>query len=327
MDGGREVKPLIWIIDEEWSDYKIETTLLKKAFPDCEIRHSGNDYLQDLKDFGKNADAILCQVYIEMPRETIEQLTRCQIIAVYGGGYDRIAIEAAKEKGMIVTFVPGYCIEDVSDYVIAAIYFFNKNLAYYFDAAAKGPWGAQAAGRLNPRIQSSTLLIIGLGRIGRTVAQKALRIGMNVLACDPRMDAEVEEKQGIHQVELDEGLALADFVTIHTKYDERVHHLIAADQFRRMKQTAYLINTSRGKVIHESDLIEAVRARTISGAMLDVISEEPPTGKEAIFHVPGIHVTPHVSYLSTESLETLKIRAADNVVKILQGEKSEDTVF
>ncbi|CAM3224281.1 NAD(P)-dependent oxidoreductase [Sporolactobacillus spathodeae] len=321
------MKPLIWIIDEEWSDYQTETSILKDAFPDCEIRHSGNDYLKDLDDFGKDADAILCQVYIDMPKETIEKLTRCQIIAVYGGGYDRIAIDAAKEKAITVTFVPGYCVEDVSDYVIAAIYFFNKNLSYYFAAADKGPWGAQAAGRLNPRIQSSTLLIIGLGRIGRTVAQKALRMGMTVLACDPRIDAAAEAKQGIRQVSLDEGLALADFITIHTKYDENVHHLIAAEQFRQMKQSAHIINTSRGKVINEADLIEAVQAKTISGAMLDVISEEPPMGNEPIFHVPGIHVTPHVSYLSTESLETLKRRAAGNVVRILQGEKSEDAVF
>lgn len=321
------MKPLIWIIDEEWSDYQTETSLLKDAFPDCEIRHSGNDYLKDLDDFGKDADAILCQVYIDMPKDTIDKLTRCQIIAVYGGGYDRIAIDAAKEKAITVTFVPGYCVEDVSDYVIAAIYFFNKNLSYYFEAADKGPWGAQAAGRLNPRIQSSTLLIIGLGRIGRTVAQKALRMGMTVLACDPRIDAAVETNQGIRQVGLDEGLALADFITIHTKYDESVHHLIAAEQFRQMKQTAHIINTSRGKVINETDLIEAVRTKKISGAMLDVISEEPPTGNEPIFQVPGIHVTPHVSYLSTESLETLKRRAAGNVVKILRGKKSEDAVF
>ncbi|MFT8362173.1 MAG: C-terminal binding protein [Sporolactobacillus sp.] len=321
------MKPLIWIIDEEWSDYEEETRILKEAFPECTIRHSGNDYLADLEAFGKDADAILCQVYIDMPKETIEQLTRCQIIAVYGGGYDRVAIDAAREKQITVTFVPGYCVDDVSDYVIAAIYYFNKNLSYYFQVADQGPWGAQAAGQLNRRIRSSTLLIIGLGRIGQAVAEKALRMGMTVLACDPRFDESKEGAHGIRHVSLDEGLAAADFVTIHTKYDTNVHHLLSAAQFKQMKQTAYIINTSRGKVINEADLIEAVQTDTIAGAMLDVISEEPPTGSEPIFHVPNIHVTPHVSYLSTESLNTLKQRAAGNVVAILQGKKSEDAVF
>lgn len=321
------MQPLIWIIDEEWSEYQTEEKILKDAFPDCEIRHSGNDYQKDLKLFGKDADAILCQVYINLSSETIQQLTKCKIIAIYGGGYDRVDIEAAKAKKIAVTFVPGYCVEDVSDYVISAIYFFNKNLTYYFSAVNQGPWGAQAAKKLNPRIQSSTLLIIGFGRIGKTVAKKAKLMRMNVLACDPGIDVEAEKKYGVKKVSLAEGIKSADFVTIHVKYDENTESLVSMEEFQEMKDTAYMINTSRGKVIKEEDLIVAVREKIIAGAMLDVISNEPPVGDEEIFNVPDIFVTPHISYLSTESLLALKQRAAGNVVKILQGESSEDTVY
>lgn len=321
------MKPLIWIIDEEWSDYCAEEEILKNTFPDCEIRYSGNDYQKDLELFGKDADAILCQVYIRLIQASIQKLTRCKIIAVYGGGYDRIDIEAAKAQNITVTFVPGYCTEDVSDYVISAIYFFNKNLAFYFDVADKGLWGAQAAKDLNPRIQSSTLLIIGFGRIGKTVARKAKLMRMHVLVCDPNLNGNDEGTYGIEKVGLDEGLAAADFVTIHVKYDESVDSLISMKEFGKMKKTAYVINTSRGRVINEADLMDAVRMKVIAGAMLDVIANEPPAGHEAIFHVPGIFVTPHVSYLSTESLSTLKMRAANNVVKILQGKISEDAVY
>lgn len=321
------MQPLIWIIDEEWSEYQTEEKILKNAFPDCRIRHSGNDYQKDLQSFGKDVDAILCQVYVNLTHEAIQQLTKCKIIAIYGGGYDRVDIEAAKAKNITVTFVPGYCIEDVSDYVISAIYFFNKNLAFYFSMANKGPWGAQAAKKLNHRIQSSTLLIIGFGRIGKTVAKKAKLMRMNVLVCDPNIDEEREKEYGVKKVSMAEGLASADFVTIHVKYDESTESFVTMKEFRRMKNTAFIINTSRGKVIDEADLINAVRQKIIAGAMLDVISNEPPMGNEEIFNVPGLFVTPHISYLSTESLLTLKQRASNNVVKILRGEKSEDTVY
>ncbi|RYM06372.1 C-terminal binding protein [Sporolactobacillus sp. THM7-7] len=320
------MRPLIWIIDEEWSDYQIEEDIINQTFPGCIIKHSGNDYQADLEQFGKDADAILCQVYVSIPKETIQKLTRCKIIAIYGGGYDRVDIDAARSKEITVTFVPGYCVEDVSDYVISAIYFFNKKLPYYLNVANRGPWGAQAARKLNPRIQSSTLFIIGFGRIGRTVAMKAKRMKMDVLACDPRLSEEDERNYGVKKVSLGEGLKRADYVTLHTKYDESVRSLIAMREFEMMKETAYLINTSRGKVICENDLIEAVKRKIIAGAMLDVIAQEPPTGEETIFHCPNIFVTPHVSYLSTESLSELKRRAASNVAKILSGEKSEDMV-
>jgi D-3-phosphoglycerate dehydrogenase len=323
----RGLRPLVWIIDEEWSEYNTEEEMLRQAFPECEIRHSGNDYQDDLRQFGKEADAILCQVYIDLPRRTIEQLTKCKIIAVYGGGYDRVDIEAAKEQKIAVTFVPGYCTEDLSDYVMAAIYFFNKKLAYYFNVADRGSWGARAAGSLHHRVAASTLLIIGFGRIGRAVAQKAVGAGMEVLACDPHLDEETEKAFAVHKVTLDEGLRQADFVTVHVKYDRHTDSLLSGAAFRHMKKTAYLINTSRGKVIAEAELIQAVRHKNIAGAMLDVVANEPPNGDEAIFHVPGIFVTPHISYLSEESLSTLKRRAATNVVKILQGENSEDTVY
>ncbi|TGA99799.1 C-terminal binding protein [Sporolactobacillus shoreae] len=325
--GGDDLRPLIWIIDEEWSEYQTEEMILKDAFPDCEIRHSGNNYQEDLESFGKHADAILCQVYINLPGETIRQLTNCKIIAIYGGGYDRVDIEAAKAQNIAVTFVPGYCVEDVSDYAISAIYFFNKNLAFYFSAANKGPWGAQAAHQLNHRIQESTLFIIGFGRIGKTVAQKAKLMRMNVLVYDPNLGEEEEQGYGVKKVSLDEGLSAADFVTIHVKYDEHTESLISMKEFQKMKETAYVINTSRGNVIKEEDLIEAVQKKVIAGAMLDVISNEPPEGHEEIFTIPGIFVTPHVSYLSAESLLTLKQRASSNVVKLLQGKNSEDTVY
>ncbi|BBN97563.1 C-terminal binding protein [Sporolactobacillus terrae] len=321
------MKPLIWIIDEEWSDYTIEQERLKQAFPNCVIRYSGNDYQKDLVDFGRYADAILCQVYVTIGKETIEKLEHCKIIAIYGGGYDRVAVDAAKSKGITVTYVPGYCVEDVSDYVISAIYFFNKNLPYYLKIANDGPWGAQAASALTPRIASSTLLIIGFGRIGQKVAEKAQAAHIRVLVHDPRLNGSDALDHGVRKVTLQEGLSEADYVTLHTTYTPETDGLLSMPEFKLMKPTAHVINTSRGRVLNEGDLIEAVKNKDIAGAMLDVIANEPPKGSEAVFSCPNIYVTPHVSYLSIESLTTLKARAVANVITVINGGHSKDAVI
>lgn len=318
------MKPLIWIIDEEWPDYDIERKLLAEAFPGCEIRHSSNDYFDDLESFGKKADAVICQVYVNLPKQAIEKLEKCKIISVYGGGYDRVDLEAAKAKNITVTFVPGYCVDDVSDYVIAAVYFFNKQLDYYLNLKEHVCWGAQAVNDIKPRVNQSTLLIVGFGRIGSAVALKAQQMGMRVIAADPIMTKKMEEAFHVRTVGLEEGLRQADYITLHVKYDESVHHLIGENEFKQMKKSAYLINTTRGKIIDEEKLIKAVEQKEIAGAMLDVVSIEPPVGNEAIFNCKNIYVTQHVSYISTQSLRSLKERAANNVIKVLNGEVASD---
>ncbi|SNX54280.1 C-terminal binding protein [Thermoanaerobacterium sp. RBIITD] len=321
------MKPLIWIIDEEWSNYDIEENLLRQNFPDCMIKHSKNNYHKDLNEFGQYADAILCQIYVNITNETIEALKNCKVISIYGGGYDRVDINAAKSKDIKVTFVPGYCVEDVSDYVIACIYYFNKQLNNTaFNSLEKGQWGAQAITHLNRRIKNSTLFIIGFGRIGRLVAKKANSLDLNVIVYDPYVSNNIIKEYNVKRVDLEVGLKNADYISINTRYYEETKALISMKEFKLMKNTAIIINTSRGGVIVQDDLIQAVENGTIAGAALDVVENEPPKIGEGIFKCKNILVTPHISYLSKESIEELKIRAVNNVVKALKGEQIEDLV-
>lgn len=320
------MKPLIWIIDEEWSDYEIENQVLKENFQECEIKYSKNDYKNDLESFGKKADAIICQVYVDIPVEVIDKLENCKIIAVYGGGYDRVNIKAAKEKGIKVTYVPGYCVEDVSDYVISAIYYANKKLGSYTESVSQGLWGAQAVSKPGKRISESNLLVIGFGRIGKAAARKALNMGMGVSIYDPNIDNDTAEKFSVKKVELQDGLKMADYVSINTRLQKETEGLLGIEEFKLMKETAYIVNTARGKIIAEEELIEAVEKGIIAGAVLDVISNEPPTGDEPVLKCSNILVTPHISYISRQSLDELKYRAGSNVVKVLNGQWTEDFV-
>ncbi|WP_195199618.1 C-terminal binding protein [Faecalispora jeddahensis] len=320
------MKPLFWFIDEEWKDYDIETAVLREQYPDCELKFSNYDYERDLEEFGYRADAIIAQVYAQIPTSTIQRLQNCKGIAVLGGGYDRIDTAAAREKGISVTNVQGYCAEDLADYVLAAIFHFYKGLTEYQSRLQNGTWGAQAVERLPRRISQSTLLIVGCGRIGLTVAKRCQSLGMKIIGYDPDRDAAFLNEQGVEKVSLEEGLRLADYVSVNVRLDESTTGLLGEREFSLMKKGAYLINTARGAVLKEDELIRALETGVIAGAVLDVITHEPPREHEPIFSVPNCIVTPHVSYISQESFEELRGRAAWNAIKMLRGEQPSDLV-
>lgn len=320
---------LFWIIDEEWPDYEVETAILKERYPDCEIRFSKNDYAADLEAFGYKADAVIAQVYVYIPKEVIERLENCKCIALFGGGFDRVDVAFARTKGISVTNVQGYCAEDLADYVMAGIYHFGKKLDFYAEGMDQKLWGAQAVKPQNGdirRISTNILLIIGFGRIGREVAQKAKSLGIEVIAYDPYVSAEKMAEFGVTKTDWDEGMKKADFISVNAKLYEETEGLIKYADFEKMKSSAYLINTARGKIIIEEDMIRAVNEGQIAGAVVDVISNEPPAGNEAIFSCKNIVVTPHVSYISEESYTELKRRAATNAVCMLDGGRPGDVV-
>ena len=319
-------KPLVWIIDEEWPDYSVETGLLEEAFPGCDIRFSGNDYAADLEAFGAEADAVLCQIYVEMPRATLERMGRCRVVSVFGGGFDRVDTEAARERGIQVTFVPGYCVEDVSDHVLASLYHANKRITAYGEALRRGIWGAHAVERPARRIRGSVLTVVGLGRIGSATARKAAALGMRVLAFDPYVSDEAFAAAGAERVSWEQGFREADFLSIHAKLTPETEGLVGARELGWMKPSATVVNTARGPILDEDALVAAVRDGRLAGAYLDVIRTEPPVLSDPVFHCPGILVTPHISYLSEQSFLELRTRATTNAVRVLQGLPVEDSV-
>ena len=319
------MKPVIWIIDEEWLDYDIENATLKREFPNCEIHYSGYDYASDLKKFGGKVDGILSQVYTRLDKEQIEQLSNCKVISVFGGGYDRVNVAAANEKGIKVAFVPGYCVEDVSDYVIAAIFQCNKHVTTYTKEIGQKLWGSPALPKPANRIKGSKLVIIGLGRIGSASAKKAVALGMEVYAYDPYKSAKYMSDCGVKKLEnLQEALEMADYLSIHAKLTAETNKMLGAKELACMKPTAYIINTARGSILDEQALITALKNKKLAGAVLDVIDIEPPNFDEEIFDTQGIIVTPHISYLSVQAYDELKYRATMNLVNILNGKKIDD---
>ena len=317
---------LVWIIDEEWAEYDTERELLRKWDPQCDIRFSGYDYADDLKTFGYRADLILAQVYAPVPRSTIERLECCKGIALFGGGYDRVDVGAAAERGIPVTNVHGYCKEDLADYVLAAIFRWNKPQGGYAPLIASGVWGAQAIAEPPHRISACTLLVVGCGRIGSTVAARAGALGMRVIGYDPHRDEDKLASRGIEKVDLHDGLRQADVVSVNARLCEETAGLLGEAEFACCKPGSLLVNTARGRILDEDALIRAVKAGRPSSAVLDVIGDEPPKGDEAILHCPGITVTPHVSYISVESFRELRERTVRNGTDMVEGRRPDDVV-
>ncbi|MGO1580901.1 MAG: C-terminal binding protein [Peptoniphilaceae bacterium] len=321
---------LIWIIDEEWTEYDLEKKFLEDTFPGVEIKVSGYDYYDDLEKFGYKADGILAQVYAYLPAKTIEKLEKCKGIATYGGGYDRIDIKACKDNGIKVTNIQGYCAEDLADYTLAAMFNLNKKICMYSsdinNLVKKGSWGALAVDRQVHRLSEQVLLIVGFGTIGKAVSAKAKSIGIKVIAYDEFLSKEEISQYGVEKVGWEEGFKNADYVSVNLKGCDENEDKIGKREFDLMKRDAYIINTSRGRVVNEEDLIEAVNKKIIGGAILDVIKNEPPQPDDPILHCDNILVTPHISYISIESFRLLKEYAIGNLISMIKDEKPRDPV-
>ena len=319
-------KPLFWIIDDEWPDYSVEEAALKAAYPDCDIRYSGIPFQQDLEDFGAQADVVFAQVSADITADVIAKLKRCKGIAVFGSGYNNVDVQAAKAAGIPVTNVNGYCTEDIADYVLAAMFHFYKPIEALYGQLKNGVWGVTALGQPVHRLSRQTLLLMGFGYIGKVTAQRAHALGMTVLAYDPFVTDEAAREFGAEKVDLDEGLARADFVSVHVRLMPETTGLVDLDLMRKMKPSAVLINVARGPLVNEADLIEAVKTGVIRGAVLDVVCHEPIAMDDPLLSVPGILITPHVSYASEESVLDLRRRAVENALAMYRGELPLDLI-
>lgn len=316
----------IWIIDDEWPDYKIEEKLIKEQLKDCTIYYSDLSFKNDIDEIGPKADAVICQISVDVTKEVIDKLEKCRIISVYGTGYNNVDVEYAHKRNIEVGYIPGYCAEDIAEYVIGSMFYINKQYGAFTEEIKKGLWGAQVMKNTVRRMSSLKLFILGFGRIGQSVAEKAQALGVKVLAYSPHLTEETAKKFKVQKVGLEEGLKEADFVSVHSMYTKKTENLLSYEQFKLMKETAYLINTSRGKVINQSDLVKAVKEKVIKGAVLDVLETEPPQCGDEILDTEGIIITPHTSYYSEEAMNELQYRAAKNAVLVLKNEIGADLV-
>lgn len=265
----------------------------------------------------RDSDAALV-TYAKITADLIRQMTRCRIISRFGIGVDNVNIAAATAAGIVVTRVPDYCIDEVSDHAVALLLALVRKIPFANARAHSGRWEMAAVAPIH-RLRGSVLGLVGFGRIPRLVAPKAQAFGLKVLTYDPYVSQDITTSAGVERVGFDELVKISDYISIHTPLLPETNHLFNEEVFARMKPTAYLINTARGPIVDEVALARALDARQIAGAALDVLSQEPPLGSP-LFGRDNVILTPHTSFYSVESLVELQIKAAEEVVRVLTGQ-------
>jgi D-3-phosphoglycerate dehydrogenase len=271
----------------------------------------------------RNADALLV-TYAKVTAEMIEQMTRCRIIARFGIGVDNVDIPAATNAGIVVTRVPDYCIDEVSDHTMALLLALVRKIPFANSRTHAGRWEMSAVVPIH-RLRGSVLGLVGFGRIPQLVVPKAKAFGLRVISYDPFIPEETMNQAGVEKVDFSELVRLSDHISIHTPLGPETRHLFNADVFRKMKPTAHLINTARGSIVDEEALAEALYRGLLAGAALDVLSQEPPS-RSPLFGRENVILTPHMSFYSAESLIDLQTRAAEEVVRVLTGQAPRDPV-
>jgi D-3-phosphoglycerate dehydrogenase / 2-oxoglutarate reductase len=263
------------------------------------------------------ADALLV-TYAKITAELIQQMTRCRIISRFGIGVDNVDVAAATSAGIVVTKVPDYCIDEVSDHTMALLLALARKIPFASARVHAGRWEMPAVVPIH-RLRGSVLGLVGFGRIPQLVAPKARSFGIHVVACDPYVPADVLDRAGVEGVDFARLLKISDFVSIHSPLLPETTRLFGPDAFRQMKPTAYLINTARGPIVDEAALALALDARQLAGAALDVMEQEPPPSRSVLFGRDNVIITPHVSFYSEESLVELQTKASEEVVAVLSG--------
>lgn len=263
------------------------------------------------------ADAVL-HMRGTLDADRIAVLTRCRIIAHYGTGLDRVDVSAATRRGIWVTSGPRYAIDEVSSHAIALLLAVARKIVAADRAVRAGQWHIRPIAPLH-RIAGRTLGLLGFGNIARATGRKGRALGLDVIAHDPYVAPVVFAAEGVRAVDFTQCMALADFLSVHLPLTAETRGVIGRDALAVMKPGAVVINTSRGGVIDEPALIDALRTGRLAGAGLDVFAREPLPVDHPLLQLPGVTVSGHIGFYSEESIVQMQRDAAEQVILALQG--------
>ena len=275
-----------------------------------------------LIELAADVDAIMT-CFAQVTANVVKAAKNCMVISRYGVGVDNIAVSTATEQGIPVTYVPDYCVDEVSDHVMALLLTWNRQIVFYDKVAKMGDWGGSVSPVPLRRLRGKNLGVIGLGRIGLAVAGKAQALGINVLGYDPYISGNTAAMDNIAITSLEDLLEQGDYISVHTPLNDNTRGLIGKNELSRMKPTCYLVNCARGPIVDEMALYQALLSGSIAGAGLDVMEDTEPRADNPLFELANVIVTPHVAFLSNESVNELEVRTAQATKNVLLGQMPE----
>jgi D-3-phosphoglycerate dehydrogenase len=280
---------------------------------------------EEILHTARDCDALLV-VSAYVPGSVIEELRRCRVIARLGAGTDRVDVEAATRRGIVVSNVPDFCLNEQAEHTLALLLAWGRRLPYMTDAMRRGDWSARHHPGVH-RIAGQVLGLVGFGASAQAVAVRARALGLRLLAWarNPPKYQHIAVAAGVDLVAIDRLLEESDFVSVHLPLTAETRHLLDAGRLARMKPTAVLINTSRGAVVDEAALVEALRSGRIGGAALDVFegidvfAPPGPPPDHPLLGLDNVILTPHCAGSSVESTRDSKLRGVRNAADVLSG--------
>ena len=311
MDGLKVV-----IVDNRFDSYKEEEMVLSELNCNIEVCKSSDEDV--IVKYVRDADAVIVNL-APIGRKLIESMEKCKVISRYGVGYDNVDVDSATKAGIWVANVPDYSIEDVSDHALALLLSCIRKIAFKDREIRKGEWNLHKKQPVH-RIRNRVLGLIGYGKIAMALHRKVLGFGLKeILVYDPYVSKEKIMKKSGRKVDLNILLTNSDYISIHVPLSKETEKLIGEKEFSLMKKNTIVINTSRGPIIDEKALIEALRSNKIECAGIDVFEKEPLSKDHPFKMIDNIVITDHAAYYSEESIVELKEKAAKNVIEVLKG--------
>ena len=309
-------RPIIAVTDSPFPSLDPAKAALARVNPELRMAESAS--AEAILAVAAEADAVLV-TYAKLPADLLRALKRCKVIGRFGLGVDNIDIKAAHERGIVVTYVPDYCMHEVSDHAMALLLALARKIPHSNALVQAGRWEIPPLVPMH-RLSGRVLGLIGFGNIPRALAPKAIAFGLRVVAHDPYVASETFAAAGVEAMTLAQLLQIADFVSVHAPLNPGTRGLFNADLFAKMKKGALLINTARGPLIDEQALVAALDSGHLAGAALDVVAVEPPPKDWPLLGRDNVILTPHTGFYSVESLAELQTKCAADVARVLMGE-------
>ncbi|MFW5799262.1 MAG: 2-hydroxyacid dehydrogenase [Spirochaetota bacterium] len=295
--------------------------LLKK---ECNVEINPYDRLlstTELIEALKDKDGMICTLGDKLNAETLNKLKGLKGIANYAVGYNNIDIQKATELGIPISNTPDVLTKTTAELAWSLLLSVSRRIVETDNIMRNGKWkGWSPLQYLGIGVNNKTLGIIGAGRIGTAMAKMSKGFEMDIVYYDPNVNDILENELKARKLELEDLLKEADFISIHTPLNENTRHLITEKEIRLMKETAFIINTSRGPVIKEKDLVKCLSEKVISGAGLDVYEFEPEP-VEGLCELNNVVITPHIGSATSETRDKMGVMAAGNLLAMLKGEK------
>jgi len=309
----------VLITDAPWGDVAIESAILKPL--GVKVIAAPNGKESTLAELASDVDAI-ATCWAKVTATVIGAATRCRHVARMGIGLDNIDVASATSRGIIVTNVPDYCVEEVADHAMALLLASARNVGFFHHRIKKGEYDLKAGAPMH-RLSGRTLGLIGFGKTARAVFQRAKAFGLNVIASSASGN---HYGTGCRMVSLDELFAASDLISIHAPLTAETRQIVNRRSLAGCRRGVFIVNTSRGGLVDQSALQESIESGHVAGAGLDVFDPEPPDVNGPLFQNERVIATPHAAFVSEESLVELRERVARQIGDVLEGRTPPDVV-